>query len=83
MAMRSIIAARGKGRKNKAMRDASATPDNPVIAGTSEEQKWEENTTLQHMEMARDKMSFQPNEVCSKTLPENGTVPMTQASSPM
>ena len=83
MAMRSITATRGKGRKNKAMRDASATPDNPVIAGMIEDQRWGDGTTSQRMETTRDEMSFQPSEVRSETLPESGTAPMTQASSPM
>ena len=81
--MRSITATRGKGHKNKATRDASAASDNPVIAGTSEEQRWGDGTTSQRVETTRDEMSFQPSEVCSETLPESGTAPTMQASSPM
>ena len=83
MATRSIIAARGKGCKNKATRDASAAPDNPVIAGTSEGQRHGDGPTSQRVETTRDEMSFQPSEVRSETLPESGTAPTTQASSPM
>ena len=78
-----IIAARGKGRKNKATRDASAAPDNPVIAETSKGQRHGDGATSQRMETTRDDMLFQPSEVCSETLPESGTAPTTQASSPM
>ena len=63
--------------------NTSATPDNPVIAGTSEEQEWEDGTMVQHVEMTRDEMLFQPSEVCSETMPESGTALMMQASSPM
>ena len=83
MATRFITAARGKGRKNKATRDTSAAPDNPVIAGTSEGQRHGDGATSQHVETTRDEMSFQPSEVRSETLPESGTALTTQASSPM
>ena len=83
MVTQSITATRGKGHENKAMRDASATPYNPVRAGMSEEQKQGDSTTLQHVETTRDEMLFQPSEVCSETLPESGTALTMQASSPM
>ena len=83
MATQSITAARGKSHKNKATRDASATPDNPIIAGTSEEQKRRDSTMSQCVETARDKILFQLSEGHSETLPESGTVLMMQASSPM
>ena len=78
-----ITAARGKSCKNKPTRDASAAPDNPVIAETSEEQKWGDGATLQCVEMARDETSSQLSEGHSETLPESGTALTMQASSPM
>ena len=65
------------------MRDASAAPDNPVIAGMSEEQKWGDSAMLQCMETARDEMPFQLSESHSETLPESGTALMMQVSSPI